>query len=393
MLIDTESTASLVEPGIEGTLDLLGPTPSLDAFITSGAASLDSTLNEVDQEGYSPGTTSSEASADAVPDPSIDSLANFAVDEDVSVAVAADITGSAPDRDGTEPVSAGPTEVVGGEVANDPVAVAAAEAAVDPAAEAGSNESGEGAPAPSMAMSVDTGAHFDGAMGASLVYGGCWVEPVDGSDGSLDWAYTRPYIIGDATEDISYDIYPLPVEGDGGYKEEPDGWLYVEETDEWVYLGGDEDSVYLDEWEDWGYVEEDWSYLDDGEDWVYADDGEEWLYEDEDWIYLDEWEDPGYIDDGGEWVYADEGEDWIYLDEWEDWGYVDEGDEWVYADEGDGSNDAVSDPDVIVCWGYPDLMDGEVGDGDTVSPDGADSAGEVFTAAILPLAVDDLFIA
>ena len=352
MLVDTESAASL-EPGIEGTLDLLGQmTPSLDAVITS-AASPDSTLNEADRDDYpQAGATPSEESAGAVPDPSIDSLANFAVDESVSMALAADITGLAPEGDGTEQASAGPAEVPDGRAGNDPVSVEAGEAAADAAAEAGGDESGEAAPAASMAMSVDTGVSFDGTMGASLVYGDCWVEPVDGGDGSLDWAYTRPYIIGDVMGDISYDIYPLPAEGDGGFKDEPGDWMYVEETDEWVYLGGDEDWIYLDEWEDPGYVDE----------------GGEWG---EDEAHLDEWEDPGYIDDGGEWVYADEGEDWIYLDEWEDWGNVEEGDEWVYAD--DGSD--VSDPEVI-------------------SPDGGvDGAGDTFIASILPLAVNDLFIA
>ena len=362
-LIDAESAgadASLVEPGIEGTLDLLGPmTPSLDAVITSGAASPDSTLNEAEQDDYpQTGATPFEERAGAVPDPGIDSLANFAVDESVSVALAADITGLTPEGDGTEQASAGPAKVPDGQAGNDPVSVEAVEAAADAAAEAGSDESGEAAPAASMAMSVDTGASFDGTMGASLVYGDCRVEPVDGGDGGLDWTYTRPYITGDVTGDISYDIYPLPAEGDGGFKEEPGDWMYVEETDEWVDLGGDEDWIYLDEWEDPGYIDE-------GGEWVYADEGE-------DGIYLDEWEDPGYIDDGGEWVYADEGEDWIYLDEWEEWGYVEEGDEWMYADEGDGSD--VSDPEVI-------------------SPEGnADGAGYTFTASILPLAVNDLFI-
>ena len=341
---------SLVELNVDAQLDLLEPAlaPSLDAVITS-AASNPATLNEADQDDYPVAQADampSEESAGALPGTGVaqGSLANLAPDEDVSVAPAADMTGSGSDEDGTWQVSPDPAEVAG----VDPIGVAV-DAAVDPAAEAVNGESGSmSAPAAAMAMSPDS---FGGAMGASsLVYDGCWGEPVDG--GTIDWAYTRPYVIGDA-DDVFYDIYPLPVEGEDG--------SYAEDTDDWIHA---------DEWDGWVYVEE-------GEDWVYADEGENWIYPDDDATYVDE---------GDEWLYEDE--DWIYLDEWEDWGYV---------DEGDGTH-VVSDPEVIVCWGYPDLIYSDAvdqstsGDGDPVL-DGFESAGETFTAAILPLAASDLFIA
>lgn len=393
-LIDAEfagGEASFADLNIDGQLDLLEPVlaSSLDAVITSAASSPDFTLDGADRDDYPvepADATPSEANVLEASGVVQDSVADLAVDNEASVGLAADITGSGPDEGDIEQVSA---EGAGGVSGNDLIDAVFESQAVDaPVAsepETVSGESGEGAPGAAMAMSVD-GATLDGTTGAGLVYEGCWGELVDGGDGNLEWAYTRPYIIGDATGDVSYDIYPLPVEVDGGFNEEPGDWVYVEEGDEWIYL---------EEGEDWTYTDEDWTYVEESD---------EWLYQDEDWIYLDEWEDSGYIDESGEWVYADEGEDWIYLDEWEDWGYLDEGDEWVYADEGDGS-DIISDPEVIVCWGYPDLMYSEAGDpstsgeGDPVLLDGAgivdgvESAGETFTAAILPLAASDLFIA
>ena len=344
---------------LDAQLDLFEPAlaPSLDAVITSAALNPDSTLNEADQDDYpvaQADTMPSEESVGLLPGPGIAqaSLPNLALAEDVSMAPAADITGSGSDEDGTWQVSADPAKVA----AVDPIGVTV-EAAVDSAPEAVNGETGSmTAPAAAMAMSLDS---FDGAIGtSSLVYDGCWGEPVDGGeriyydDGTIDGAYTRPYVIGDADDAFS-DIYPLPVEGDDG--------SYVEGTDDWIDA---------DEWDGWVYVEE-------GEDWVHVDEGENWIYPDDDWTYVDE---------GDEWLYEDE--DWIYLDEWEDWGYVDEGD----------STDIVSDPEVIVCWGDPDVIYRDAvdqstsGDGDPVL-DGFESAGETFTAAILPLGASDLFIA
>ena len=323
---------------LDGVAKSLASAPESAVIVAQGTGSAsdpNSTLNEESRDDCQVAqaeTALAEESPVVLPDSGVvaeSSLSDLALDEGVSAAVATDITGSTPAPDGTGPASADPDQAAGAGFGNDPIMGVAFESqAVDAlGTETEGGEPSAAAPAGAMAMSIDSGAALDGAMGASsLAYGDCWSDPVDGGeykyydDGTIEW-YTRPYVIGDATGDVFFDILPLPV-------------------DDGVYVDGSGDWTDADEWQDWDYVEqgEDWVFVEEGEDWTYVDEGNDWIYVEngEDWVFVEE----------DEWLYEDE--DWIYLDEWEDSGYSDGGEDWVYAD-----GEVISDPEVIVCYLEP----------------------------------------